>query len=88
MMAAADEPRPQPARANDGWIDLMKPGVWKKYDPAWIVTDEVKLDPEKNTRLKATKTENGTAWLNGEKGRCRTSLPRSHSVTARSTSSS
>jgi hypothetical protein len=69
MMAAADEPRPQPARANDGWIDLMKPGVWKKYDPAWIVTDEVKLDPEKNTRLKATKTENGTAWLNGEKGR-------------------
>lgn len=69
LIAAADEPQKRPARPDVGWIDLMKPTVWKKYDPAWIVTDEVKLDPEKNTRLKANRTESGPAWLNGEKGR-------------------
>ncbi len=31
--------------------------------------NEVKLDPEKNTRLKAEKKEGGTTWLNGETGR-------------------
>ena len=67
---ARDEPRKPAARLEEGWIDLMKPSVWKRYDPAWIVTNEVKLDPEKNnTRLKAVKAENGAIWLNGEKGR-------------------
>ncbi len=54
---------------KDGWIDLMKPGVWKKYDPKWIVTDEVKLSTEKNTRLAATPKEGGKIWVNGETGR-------------------
>ena len=62
------DPKPDPKPA-DGWIDLMKPDVWKKYDPAWIVTDEVMLNPEKNTALKAEKKECGKVWLNGEKGR-------------------
>jgi hypothetical protein len=66
---ALDEPRTAP-QAESGWINLMKPAAWKRYDPAWIITDEVKLDPEKsNTRLKAVKAENGTIWLNGAKGR-------------------
>jgi hypothetical protein len=59
----------EPAKPADGWIELMKPDAWKKVDPAWIITDEVKLDAEKNTRLKAEKKEGGKAWLNGEKGR-------------------
>ena len=49
--------------------DLMKPGVWKKFDPAWIATDEVKLDGEKMNKLKATAAKDGTIWVNGEKGR-------------------
>ena len=53
----------------EGWTDLMKPDVWKKFDTAWIATDEVKLDVEKNTRLKGEKKDGGAAWLNGEKGR-------------------
>lgn len=68
-IAVADEPKGGVAKADDGWIDLMKPDAWKMYDAAWIVTDEVKLDPEKNTRLKAEKKDGGKAWLNGEKGR-------------------
>ena len=66
---AHDEPRKPAARLEPGWIDLMKPTVWKRYDPAWIVTNEVQLDPAKNTKLKAQKIEGGTVWLNGEKGR-------------------
>ena len=57
---------PQP---GDGWIDLMKPEVWRKFDPGWITTDAVRLDPEKATRLKAEKKANGPIWVNGEKGR-------------------
>jgi hypothetical protein len=57
---------PQP---ESGWIDLMKPDVWKRVDPGWIVTDDVKLDPEKNNRLKAEKKDAGRVWVNGEKGR-------------------
>ena len=56
-------------QAPDGWTDLMKPDVWRKFDPAWIPADEVKLDAEKNTRLKATRKDGGAAWVNGEKGR-------------------
>lgn len=52
-----------------GWTDLMKPDVWRKFDAAWIRADEVKLDGEKNNKLKATKKEDGAAWVNGEKGR-------------------
>jgi Domain of Unknown Function (DUF1080) len=68
LAAVAEEPKPA-AKPDDGWTDLMKPDAWKKYDHAWIATDEVKLDPEKNTRLKAEKKENGKVWVNGEKGR-------------------
>jgi len=55
--------------ADDGWTDLMKPDVWKKYDAGWVVTNEVKLDDAKNTRLKATAEKGGAIWVNGEKGR-------------------
>jgi hypothetical protein len=68
LAAIAEEPK-KPVARDEGWIDLMKPDAWKKVDAAWIVTDEVKLDSEKNTRLKAEKKEGGKAWLNGEKGR-------------------
>ena len=67
LTATAEEPK-KPV-ANESWTDLMKPDAWKKVDAAWIVTDEVKLDSEKNTRLTAEKKEGGKAWLNGEKGR-------------------
>ena len=69
LIALADEPKGGVAKADDGWIDLMKPDAWKKYDPAWIVTDDVKPNPEKSTRLTAEKKDDGKAWLNGEKGR-------------------
>jgi len=73
LLVAADEPKKPDAKPGekltDGWIDLMKPDAWKKYDPAWIVTDEVKLDPEKETALRAEKKESGKVWLNGPKGR-------------------
>jgi hypothetical protein len=55
--------------ADDGWIDLMKPEVWKKFDPAWIVTTEVKLDADKGTKLVAEKADGGPIWVNGVKGR-------------------
>jgi hypothetical protein len=57
------------AAADDGWADLMKPGVWKKFDAKWIATDEVKLNAEKNNRLAAKPKEGGTVWVNGETGR-------------------
>ncbi|HJZ53937.1 MAG TPA: DUF1080 domain-containing protein [Gemmataceae bacterium] len=60
---------PGSPRVEDGWIDLMKPDVWKKYDPAWIVTTEVKLNPEKNTQLFAEAVKDGPIWVNGPKGR-------------------
>jgi hypothetical protein len=69
LVAAADEPKKPTDKSAEGWIDLMKPDVWKKMDPGWIMTDEVKLSPEKDTKLAATKKEGGTIWVNGEKGR-------------------
>jgi hypothetical protein len=65
VTAAAQEP-PKPA---DGWIDLMKPEVWRKRDARWIATDEAKLHAEKNTRLAAMPASGGTIWVNGETGR-------------------
>jgi hypothetical protein len=65
---AADPPKP----AADGWIELLKTGSdtpWKKVDPNWIVSDDVKLDPANNRRLKAEKKDGGAVWVNGEKGR-------------------
>jgi hypothetical protein len=67
-LAAGTTPGADPKPA-DGWTDLMRPDVWKKFDPNWITTDAVKLDPEKMTRLKAEKKDNGPVWVNGEKGR-------------------
>jgi hypothetical protein len=64
LVGLAADPKPA-----DGWIDLMTPGVWKKVDAGWIVTDDVKLDGEKGNKLKAEKKEGGTVWVNGEKGR-------------------
>lgn len=65
---AAGTPGADPKTA-DGWVDLMKSDVWKKFDPNWIPTDAVKLDPEKMTRLKAERKDGGPVWVNGEKGR-------------------
>jgi hypothetical protein len=68
-VASADEPKKSADKPADGWIDLMKTDAWKKVDAGWIFTDEVKLNPEKNTRLSASKKEGGTIWVNGENGR-------------------
>jgi hypothetical protein len=60
-----------PDADKDGWIDLMKPDAWKRFDSGWIITsaDGVKLDPQNEKRLQAAKVKDGAAWLNGEKGR-------------------
>ena len=59
------------APGPDGWMNLMTPDAWKKFDPGWIITSagEVKLDPERITRLKAIPVKDGFTWVNGEKGR-------------------
>ena len=67
-------PAEEPKKADkDGWIDLMKPDVWKKVDDKWIFTDEVKLAPDAkgkvDVRLKGDKKDAGKIWLNGETGR-------------------
>ena len=63
----------EPKKPAEGWTDLMKPDAWKRYDPTWIVTDEVKLAPDPkgkaDVRLKARPKAGGGAWLNGETGR-------------------
>jgi hypothetical protein len=69
LLASCSAVAPGSPDVPEGWTDLMKPDVWKKFDPAWVAADEVKLDDAKNTRLKATKKDGGTAWVNGEKGR-------------------
>lgn len=73
VAAPADEPKKPAAPPADGWIDLMKPDVWKKFDDRWIVTDAVKLAPDAkgkaDVRLKAEKKAGGTIWVNGETGR-------------------
>jgi hypothetical protein len=67
------EPKSDLKPDKDGWIDLMKPDVWKKVDEKWIFTDEVKLAPDPkgkaDARLKAEKKEGGKIWVNGETGR-------------------
>jgi Domain of Unknown Function (DUF1080) len=69
----AQEPKKPVAKAEGGWIELMKPEVWKKVDNRWIVTDEVKLAPDAKGRpdraLKAAKKDGGKIWVNGETGR-------------------
>lgn len=57
------------AVADDGWINLMAPTVWKKFDPGWIVSTGASLDSKKNTRLTAERVKDGTVWVNGVKGR-------------------
>ena len=72
LASPAEEPKKPDAKA-DGWIDLMKPDVWKKVDAGWIFADEVKLCPDPkgkvDVRLKAEKKEGGKIWVNGENGR-------------------
>jgi hypothetical protein len=72
LFAFAEEPK-KPDTKNDGWIDLMKPEVWKKVDDRWIVTDDGKLGPDAkgkaDVRLKAEKKDGGKIWVNGETGR-------------------
>jgi hypothetical protein len=48
-----------------GWIDLMRPDVWKKFDGRWVVTDAVALDPKDPKKLVATKAATGAIWVNG-----------------------
>lgn len=71
-VAPADEPK-KPDPPADGWIDLMKPDVWKKVDPKWLFADEVKLAPDAkgkaDVRLKAEPKEGGKVWVNGDTGR-------------------
>jgi hypothetical protein len=73
VVPAQEPKKPAPTAGADGWIDLMKPEVWKKVDERWIVTDEVKLAPDAKERadraLKAAKKDGGKVWLNGETGR-------------------
>lgn len=74
LAALAAAPPAAPAaqdavKTADGWTDLMTPGVWKKVDAGWIVTDRVALDKEKATKLAAEKAAGGTIWVNGDKGR-------------------
>lgn len=55
----------------DGWINLLQTGAnspWQKVDPAWIVTCAVALDPEAQTKLRATPAPDGRIWVNGENG--------------------
>src|SRR5262245_40122589 len=69
VVMAADPVAPEPGK--DGWIDLMKPDAWKRFDAGWIITsaEEVKFDPQNEKRLQAAKVKEGAEWLNGEKGR-------------------
>lgn len=60
------------AADKDGGVELLKSGAespWKKMDKGWIVAKDVKLDPEKENRLKATATDGGPVWVNGPTGR-------------------
>jgi hypothetical protein len=72
LASPAEEPKRADAKA-DGWIDLMKPDVWKKVDDRWVFTDAVRLAPDPkgkaDARLKAEKKEGGKVWVNGETGR-------------------
>ena len=53
-------------RADDaGWIDLLTPGAWKKFDDRWVVTDAVTLDPKNPKKLTATPADKGAIWVNG-----------------------
>jgi hypothetical protein len=71
LLGRADDPKTFDPK--DGWVDLMKPEVWKKVDDRWIVTDGVKLAPDAkgkaDVRLKADKKDGGAVWVNGETGR-------------------
>jgi len=68
-LASTSAAPPAADKPAEGWIDLMKIDAWKKVDPKWIYTDEVKLNSEKNNRLTATAKEGGTIWVNAETGR-------------------
>ncbi|MBA4064424.1 MAG: DUF1080 domain-containing protein [Isosphaera sp.] len=68
-LAGADDPKKPDPKPADGWVDLLRPDAWKKFDPKWVATDGVRLNPEKNTRLAATPKDGGTVWVNGETGR-------------------
>ncbi len=62
-------PAADPPAAKDGWVDLLKPDVWKKVDPKWVRTDAVALAPGKTTRLAAAAVPDGEIWMNGAAGR-------------------
>jgi hypothetical protein len=53
------------AQDAEGWIDLMKPTAWQKFDAKWIITSDVTLDPKNPKKLAATPVDGGTIWVNG-----------------------
>ncbi|MFM8272123.1 MAG: DUF1080 domain-containing protein [Gemmata sp.] len=72
-LVRAQEPKKPAAPAGAGWVDLMRPDVWRKVDEKWVFTDAVKLGPDPkgkaDVRLKAEKKDGGSIWVNGETGR-------------------
>ena len=70
VLASAPAPAdPPPRETADGWLVLMHPDDWKRFDPGWVIAGSVALDPEKPTRLKAEPVKDGGVWVNGTKGR-------------------
>ncbi|MCS6866245.1 MAG: DUF1080 domain-containing protein [Gemmataceae bacterium] len=74
LVAGGQDPAPAPLAADaHGWIDLMRPEVWRKVDERWIFTDAVKLAPnakgKADAALKGERRASGPIWLNGETGR-------------------
>lgn len=68
-VAPAADPPAAKDLAEDGWVDLLKPDVWKKVDPKWVRTDAVTLAPGKGNKLVATAVPDGKIWMNGSTGR-------------------
>lgn len=69
LLAASAPADPPPRETADGWLVLMHPDDWRKFDPGWVIAGGVALDPEKPTRLKAEPVKDGGVWVNGTKGR-------------------
>ncbi|MBX9582197.1 MAG: DUF1080 domain-containing protein [Gemmataceae bacterium] len=60
---------PPPRETADGWLILMHPDDWQRFDPGWVIAGDVTLDPDKPTRLAAEPVKDGGVWVNGPRGR-------------------